>query len=543
MSVTTPTIYNGMYLGQMEPKIASYILDIRGRESIPNLKHMIFDFPAELVLRSIEEEKSIRDIVRDEQLDYKKYLGELKDYQTLGTAFMYMSPRSVIGDGVGLGKTAEVSALINYLHQTKQLKRFLMAVETSALGQTQCELMRFTGLRVVALPSEAYKLNRLIKKIDWTKVDGIVIKHSALRSDVLSKWLSLNINPDGTCRLFDTFFLDESSVIKNLTTKTAIYTKNICDICPRVHFMNATVFETNIMDIYNQMDMMNPALLPKKWRIEKEFCTFGRSSYWTKENGKPKMNFRRDLTGYKNQAIFKERLKLVYFGRSKSDIGMDIPHVHKVYEVEPSNEQSMALQKGYRYMEVLNCPSLIPDLHLETNRKTVPKLDRLCNLLETDFADCKVMVYCFHNEAQQAIADECRKLGRNPVILNGQSKDQERWEIQTKFNKGEYDVIITNIMKSLNLFGGDVCIFYSNSMTPSKMFQVAGRIDRNVDDKIKTYILLIYSGTDEYKHFMEVTKQRTRDARDLTIDAKTTVDYFIESMVEEEEAANAAGLS
>ena len=543
MSVTTPTIYNGMYLGQMEPKIASYILDIRGRESIPNLKHMIFDFPAELVLRSIEEEKSIRDIVRDEQLDYKKYLGELKDYQTLGTAFMYMSPRSVIGDGVGLGKTAEVSALINYLHQTKQLKRFLMAVETSALGQTQCELMRFTGLRVVALPSEAYKLNRLIKKIDWTKVDGIVIKHSALRSDVLSKWLSLNINPDGTCRLFDTFFLDESSVIKNLTTKTAIYTKNICDICPRVHFMNATVFETNIMDIYNQMDMMNPALLPKKWRIEKEFCTFGRSSYWTKENGKPKMNFRRDLTGYKNQAIFKERLKLVYFGRSKSDIGMDMPHVHKVYEVEPSNEQSMALQKGYRYMEVLNCPSLIPDLHLETNRKTVPKLDRLCNLLETDFADCKVMIYCFHNEAQQAIADECRKLGRNPVILNGQSKDQERWEIQTKFNKGEYDVIITNIMKSLNLFGGDVCIFYSNSMTPSKMFQVAGRIDRNVDDKIKTYILLIYSGTDEYKHFMEVTKQRTRDARDLTIDAKTTVDYFIESMVEEEEAANAAGLS
>lgn len=543
MSVTTPTIYNGMYLGQMEPKIASYILDIRSRESIPNLKHMIFDFPAELVLRSIEEEKSIRDIVRDEQLDYKKYLGELKDYQTLGTAFMYMSPRSVIGDGVGLGKTAEVSALINYLHQTKQLKRFLMAVETSALGQTQCELMRFTGLRVVALPSEAYKLNRLIKKIDWTKVDGIVIKHSALRSDVLSKWLSLNINPDGTCRLFDTFFLDESSVIKNLTTKTAIYTKNICDICPRVHFMNATVFETNIMDIYNQMDMMNPALLPKKWRIEKEFCTFGRSSYWTKENGKPKMNFRRDLTGYKNQAIFKERLKLVYFGRSKSDIGMDMPHVHKVYEVEPSNEQSMALQKGYRYMEVLNCPSLIPDLHLETNRKTVPKLDRLCNLLETDFADCKVMVYCFHNEAQQAIADECRKLGRNPVILNGQSKDQERWEIQTKFNKGEYDVIITNIMKSLNLFGGDVCIFYSNSMTPSKMFQVAGRIDRNVDDKIKTYILLIYSGTDEYKHFMEVTKQRTRDARDLTIDAKTTVDYFIESMVEEEEAANAAGLS
>ena len=543
MSVKVPMEYNGMYLGQIEPNVANLILNIRESSIVPNLKHMIFNFPPELVLRSIDEETSIRRIIQKENIDYKKYMGELRDYQTVGTAFMYMSPRSIIGDGVGLGKTAEVSALINYLVQTGQSRRFLMAVETSALGQTQAELMRFTGLRVIAMPSEAAKINRLIKKIDWTTVDGIVIKHSALRSDALSKWLALNINPDGTCRLFDTFFLDESSVIKNLTTKTAIYTKNICDICPRVHFMNATVFETNIMDIYNQADMMNPMLLPKKWRIEKEFCTFGRSSYWTKENGKPKMNWRRDLTGYKNQAIFKERLKLVYFGRCKADIGMDMPHIHRVYEVEPTNEQSLALQKGYRYMEVLNCPSLIPDLNLETNRKNVPKLDKLCQLLEEDFADSKVMVYCFHTDAQDAIADELRRIGRKPVVLNGQSKDQERWEIQTKFNQGEYDVIITNIMKSLNLFGGDVCIFYSNSMTPSKMFQVAGRIDRNVDDKVKTFILLIYKGTDEYKHFMEVTRQRTKDARELTIDAKTTVDYFIESMIADEEAENAANFS
>ena len=131
-------------------------------------------------------------------------------------------------------------------------------------------------------------------------------------------------------------------------------------------------------------------------------------------------------------------------------------------------------------------------------------------------------------------AQECIKLGKKPVILNGQNKDEERFEIQTKFNKGEYDVIITNIMKSLNLFGGDVCIFYSNNLTPSKMFQVAGRVDRNVDDKIKTFVLLIYKGTDEYKHFMEVTSKRAKDSRDLTIDAKTTVDFFIESMLEEE---------
>ena len=121
--------------------------------------------------------------------------------------------------------------------------------------------MKFTGLYVVQLPSEAYKLKRAISEIKWSKVDGIVIKHSTLRSDVFSKWIAQNLNSDGGCNIFDTFFLDESSVIKNVETKIATYTKNICNVCKRVHFMNATVFETNIMDIYNQMDMLVPDLL------------------------------------------------------------------------------------------------------------------------------------------------------------------------------------------------------------------------------------------------------------------------------------------
>lgn len=534
MAVKVPVVYNEMYLGEMEPSRADLIMNTRNSEIIPNLTNMIFNFPYELVLRSLNEHRSIREIIKEDGLDPSDYIGSMRKYQTVGTAFMYLSPRSIIGDGVGLGKTVEISGLINYLRQTGQMKRFLIAVETSALGQTQAEIIRFTGLHVITLPSEAAKMKRVIDKTDWNKVDGIVIKHSALRSDVLSKWIALNIAEDGTCRIFDTFFLDESSVIKNLTTKTAIYTKNICDICKRVHFMNATTFETNIMDIYNQVDMMNPSLLPKKWRIEKDFCTFGRSSYWTKENGKSKMNWRRELNGYKNQAAFKESLKLVYFGRCKADIGMDMPHIHKVYEVEPSNEQSLALQKGYRYMEVLNCPSLIEDLGIETNRNTVPKLERLCQLVENDFKDSSVMVYCFHLEAQQSIYDEMLKIGRKPVMLNGSCKDEERFRVQQGFNNGEYDVIITNIKKSLNLYGGDVCIFYSLETNPSKMEQIHGRIDRNVDDRIKTFILMLYKGTDEYKFFMDVVRQRAKDARDLTIDAKGAVDLFIESMREAE---------
>lgn len=535
MAVKVPVMWNNMYLGDMSEPQAELIMQTRESKVIPNLKNMLFDFPIDLIQQSIDEQQSIRNIIKRDKIDYTQYVAQLRDYQTVGTAFMYLSPRSIIADGCGLGKTAEVAALINWLKYKGEMSRFLIAVETSAIGQTQAELMRFTGLYVVAMPSEATKIRKVIEKTDWTKVDGIVIKHSTLRSDPFSKWLALNINEEGMCSIFDTFFLDESSVIKNDTTKMYSYTKNICQIVKRVHFMNATTFETNILDIYNQMDMMDQSLLPKKWRIEQEFCTYARTSYWTKENGKAKMNWRRERNGYKNQAAFKESLKLVYFGRCKKDIGMDLPHIYKVYEVEPTNAMSLGLEKGYRYSELLNCPSLIPDCGIPMDRKNVPKLDRLCELIENDFSQESVMVYCFHLAAQQTIADELAKIGRKPVILNGSITDAtERYKIQQAFNNGEYDVIITNIKKSLNLYGGDVCIFYSMETNPSKSFQIASRIDRNVDDKLKTFVMLLYKGTDEYRFFTTTVKQRAKDARDLTIDAKTTVDFFFESMMEDE---------
>jgi hypothetical protein len=300
--------------------------------------------------------------------------------------------------------------------------------------------------------------------------------------------------------------------------------------------MNATAFETSIIDIYNQCEMMNEVLMPKKWRIEQAYCTYQNVSYWTKDKttGKAKINFKRDRSGYKNQKAFKDSLQLVYFGRCKKDIGMDIPHVYKVYEVEPTNEMSLALSKGYRYNELLNCPSLIDDLNISMDRQSVPKLNRLCELVENEFADESIMVYCFHIEAQKAIAAEMEKIGRKPVILNGSCTDDERFEAQRGFNEGKYDIIITNIKKSLNLYGGNVCIFYSMETNIAKMEQIRGRIDRNVDNSIKTFVMLLYKGTDEYNFFSTVVCQRAKDARDLTIDAETAADFFKQALEADE---------
>lgn len=536
MAVSVPAMIDGRYIGVMDEKQVEVIKEIRNSEVVPVLKNTILQFPPELVLRSIEEKRAIRDIVAEENIDISKYVGTLRDYQTVGAAFMYFSPKSMIADGVGLGKTVEVASLINLLYNRGEMSRFMIAVESGALAQTQCELIKMTGLHIVSLPSEKDKLIRKVKNTDWSKVNGIVIKHTLLRSDAFSKILAQNIDANDRCRLFDTFFLDESSCIKNDTTKMYQYTYNICQLARRVHFMNATAFELKLLDVYYQMDMMYPELLPQKSKINNKYCTYSRSSFWkTTKGGERKQQFKWDLSGYKNQEHFKNSLEMVYFGRNKQDVGLDRPNIYKVYTVSPTVNQSTSMAKLGRTDEILNCPSLVAEAGIATSKETVPKIARLVDLVENEFNGSSIMIYVFHREAQEVIRREMVNIGRKPLILNGEVEQAERYEIQQKFNNGEADVLITNIKKSINLYGGDVCIFYSLISNPSSMIQVAGRIDRNVDERIKTFVLLLYEATHEYKYFNDIVAQRSQDAKDLTIGAKNVVDYFIEQIKNQKE--------
>lgn len=535
MSVRQPLMNSGMYVPtSMTAEEFKSVMEVRKMDEVENLYNLIYNFDTKLIEQSDETGKSILRLIYEQGLDIHKYISKLRPYQTTGVAFMYFSKRSIIGDGVGLGKTVEVSALINLLRIRKQMTRFIIAVEKSAVAQTRYELMRFTGLNIVKLPGESAKMAKVINKTDWTTVDGIIIGHGSLKSDLLSRWIANNMNDDGTSKLFDTFFLDESSVIKNQNTKVYDYTYNLCRMCKRVHFMNATTFETSIIDFYTQLDILDDKLLPSKSSIDSKYSVYKRGKmYWISGKSGAEKKYKWDRTGYKNTEQFRDSLRLVYFARSKKDIGIQVPHVYKVYEVEATEAMREEMKNNSRYPEILNCPSLVKNMNIETSRKTVPKIDKLCSLIENEFSNESVMVYCFHIEAMEAIKRELEAIGRKPVTLNGSCKDEERYIIQQKFNEGEYDVIITNIKKSLNLYGGDACIVYSMETNPSKLFQITGRIDRNVDDKVKTFVMLLYKDTQEYNFFVDVVRKRAEYSRELTIDAKTAADYFFESMQEE----------
>ena len=548
MSVKTPISYNDGYMGKMTVKQCDKIMSIKEKEITPELLHTIFVFPYELILESLETGKGIRTIVKEKGIDWRQYIGKLRPYQTVGCEFLLNTTRSMIGDSVGLGKTAQIAATLNVLKQEGKLTRFIMAVETSAIMQTRIEMMKFTGLNVLALPSEGTKLKKMIEKTDWSTVDGVIIKHCTIKSNPFNAWLATSINEFGKSSMFNVFILDESSVIKNDTTQMYNYCENISNAMERTYMMNATAFEKHILDIYYQFNIMDTQLLPEVSFIKKNFCTWSRNEYWKTERTpgqgrgyKRVQNFTWDLSGYKNQNIFKESLKYVYFGRSLKDVGMDIEHTYKIYTVQPNPLQTQLIAGGFHGNEVLNCPALLPDVtakgfkELKFDRANNPKLNRLCELAETDLEGMSFMVYCFHIEAQYKIKAELEAIGRKVTIINGQDPkgkdaDMIKLERMQKFNSGEYDVIITNMQKSLNLYGADAMILYSNTATVGRLEQIRGRIDRHVDDKVRTFIMLLYEGTSEYELMTQTAKARGQASRDLILDSETAIDYFMSAL-------------
>ena len=102
----------GDYLTEDQAKVLLKLQKVsEGQGGISELKNMIYDLTPEQIQEVISRRTG--DIIPEED----RALGELSDLQTVGVSFMYVSKRLILGDSVGMGKTVQVAALINYLPQ------------------------------------------------------------------------------------------------------------------------------------------------------------------------------------------------------------------------------------------------------------------------------------------------------------------------------------------------------------------------------------------------------------------------------------------
>lgn len=495
-------LYQGKYYqGSLSDETARILLSlINDYEVVTSLKHCIRDVPEYLIMdikREAEEYErtygSLEGYVPSITQDLG--VGTLRDAQTIGVAFMYYAGSALLGDEVGLGKTVQIAGLYNVLKKeyANRGKSFTLCflTEKSAAGQVRDKLIQFTGEYIGLLESSEKNVVEqflFANKNKWYY--SFVGCHSLLN------------NPDflvaAAKRPFDLIVIDESSVLKNSRSDIYQNCKSLFKYHDRKILLNATPLELTLRDLYNQLILLDPHFLPSVTEFE---------SRYTKRKFNRMSGFK--IVGYKNEEEFREAISLRYLARNRVELGAKYKdNKYQMVLVPLSNVQKELSKKTSLHQMVVDYPTGV-DRKVPFTPETTPKLAVLLKILESVCVKKKnqALVYCRFVEAQEQMAQILRdRLGLKVVVLNGQPRSggaKMRAEIVNAFNQGEYDVLITNVLRGIDLKTCDNCILYTIDPNPQKMVQFEGRITREFDVIGKSLWLLVAMGRE--KDFVEKT--------------------------------------
>ncbi|MGM0567686.1 MAG: SNF2-related protein [Elusimicrobiota bacterium] len=270
-------------------------------------------------LREISEK--LRNFNKIEQYSLPdKFKGKLRHYQKAGYNWLHFlnmhSLNGCLADDMGLGKTVQTLALMQKLKEEKRLRTSLIVVPVSAVSNWEIEIQKFT-------PSLNYhvhlgqKRKKCIKHLN--KHDIVLVSYSTLRNDI-----ELFNKSD-----YSYVILDESQNIKNhrsLTFKAIRTLKSDFRLS-----LTGTPVENNTLELWSQMDFLNPGLL-------------GSAGYFKKHFAAPIEKYRDKEKAQK----LKEIIFPFILRRKKSDVLRDLPKKSEIIIYSEMDEKQKLLYDRYK---------------------------------------------------------------------------------------------------------------------------------------------------------------------------------------------------
>lgn len=499
--------YKDKYLqGNLPDTTCNALLNlIENVSSIEGLKHCIQDLPRHVVsdiINDYEGYEKEHGSINGFNKRYTPVVGELRDMQTVGVAFMYYAKSALLGDEVGLGKTVQCAGLVNVLNSEYKKKgkpfRFCFLTEKSSINQIRNKMIQFTGHYVGMLESGDQNIvKKYLKRYELGNHFSIVGSHSLLNSSEFL--IHTSKHP------FDLIIIDESSIIKNTTSDIFKNSRALLQFHDRKILLNATPLEQNVLEFYNQLDLLDSTLLPSLADFKRRYCVMKRGVFGYTE-----------IDSYKNTEEFKQAVSLRYLARTRASEGAEyVDNSYKTILVPLSAEQKRLIKQTSLYAMVHDYPSGV-DRTVPFNLETTPKAAALLHLLKKiDVSTGKALVYCRFVDCQKKLQELLEENGYRTAILNGSTKVKEKNDIIDKFLSNGYDVLITNIQRGLDLNNCDNCIMYTIDPNPQKMVQFEGRMTRDFNVMYKSLYLLVSMGKE--KKFVEETLKLRVDASDAFV--------------------------
>lgn len=428
--------------------------------------------------------------------------GKLKNIQTIGVAYMYFAKRLILGDSVGMGKTVEVCGLCNLLESVyakrQESFRFLLLTGKTLIHETCNKMIKFTGNYVQEVYGEADNVKRFIAENEDDIYNSVVGAHSLVNSTLFQDYIRNFIDTKGYSP-FDLVIIDEAGdILTNSGTKTYTNAKYLTEITDRIILLNATSFEKNLDQFYNQLSFVDDTLLPTKT----EFSETYKVKTWDAFRGYPTYK----KGAYKNQENFKQLVGYRYLARTRKSSGATMSNCSaEVITSDLSSEQKNLLKMVSIPSMVYDCPSYFNSVgyNIPTDVNTTPKMKDLIDLLTNRLAnEQSILVYSRYKEAQFAIKRLLDEYGISCEVMNGDTPQKTRNEYINSFKLGDFKVLVTNVQKGLDFGDCNHCIFYDYDTNPNNMVQFEGRMTRSYDI-IDKHVYLLISRGNELKTFKE----------------------------------------
>lgn len=431
----------------------------------------------------------------------------LLDHQRAGVLWSVVTPRGLLADGTGLGKTGVALGLLSWLKTQKKLgptnRAIIIVPAISVYGSWKKDgFEKFVpGMKVVVGRGTAKQREKIYEDCEW---EVLLTNYEVVRNDI-AKLTKLG---------FKYVILDEADAVRNHSTKTARSVKRLTRPAKRVLAMTATPIQNNLLDLHGILEACG---LNSVFGNQREFRKEYEKTELKKVYYNGKWHFKHITVGYKNTAELKSKLQPYYFRRTYKDIDAKMPELHsqtKLVELSPEQRRLYReIQAGFaritpdsprmeikaallRLRQVCTTTATLSD---ESDHSA--KFDWLIKQLGSDWADEKVVIFSNWITSIDAFAKRLERAGVGYVTMTGSKKQEEREELRQRFwsdDKCRVLIGTTAIEKSLNLQCARIQINLDMLWNPSRHGQLAGRVQRLYSIHDEAFVFsLITAGTVE----------------------------------------------
>lgn len=261
--------------------------------------------------QAIEKSKEV-----ETQIDFTTLPGKLYPFQEQGVRqLIKWNGRALIGDDMGLGKTIQA---LTWLRLNPGAFPAVILVPASLKLNWRKE-------------AEKWLETTNIEVLSGTKPHTPTAKLIIINYDILPAWLE-------TLQKFapKTVVLDEAHYIKNESAQRTKAAKKLAKGCRHVIAMSGTAVVNRPIEIYNAIQLVNPGLMPSRWKFAHRYCG-------AKHNG-----FGWDFNGASNIEELHQLLKQnIMIRRRKMDVLKELPDkTYSTIPLEISNRKEYQQAEG-----------------------------------------------------------------------------------------------------------------------------------------------------------------------------------------------------